>query len=150
MIINARKGTFTDSPHPASQMPISGADLGKRRIEFVMVFHDTSWPSSWPCELSMGTYKKLLDILNSGKGHNNFKYTAGALGMTTFEEIMVKDRVQPSVVMRTLCKSGWRVGPVMNPVLGKTVGRSYPFEKWEELIKEFIEKLQKDGFPDEE
>ena len=68
--------------------------------------------------------------------------------MTTFDEIMIKERVQPSVVMRTLCKSGWRVPPVMGPVLGRNINRNNSFDGWEKLIREFIEKLQKDGFPE--
>ena len=155
MLIDARKGAFVISPRPADQPPISGVDYGKRTFTFTVMLHETSWPALHPCELPVEKYKVLLDSLNAGKGHNNLRYAAGALGITvgrTKEEIhrafIDTERVQPSVLLRLLYRGdAWRMANVVKDLLGKSVSRNQPFEKWEAINREIIAKLRAEGVP---
>jgi len=155
MMIDARKGVLTISPRPPDAMPVSGADYGKRTFRFVLTPHASSWPATYACELKVEDYKGLLDYLNQKPGHNNLSVICGALGITkggTPEEVhrsfIFKERVQPSVVLRMLYRGDpWRMMGVVKDLLGKTVPRRQPFEKWEELAAELLDKINRDGFP---
>ena len=157
MRIDARKGEFVISPKPPGGLPIAGKDYRtEKAFAFRLILHGTSWPALHPCELPPESYKKLLDYLNSGKGHNHLRYVGGALGITvgkTKEEIyrafIDTERVQPSVLLRPLYRGdAWRMSGVVKGLLGKSAPRRQPFEVWEKLTQEIFAKLRKDVAPE--
>jgi hypothetical protein len=156
MMIDARKGEFTISPRPADQPPISGADYGKREFAFEMTLHEGSWPAAFPCELPPDVYRKLLAWLDQGKGYTHLAYACGNLGVgavadkdALYADVIFRSRVQPSVLMRLFYREdAWRMSGIASALLGRSIPRNQPFETWEKIAQEVIEKLRKDGVPE--
>ena len=159
--IDARKGVLTVAPHPASQMPVAGRDRGKRSFAFALTFHETSWPAALPCELPLARYRELLGWLNQGGRFTHLDYACNRIGIMApggpktpaqlddvFRRLVLKERVQPSVVLRLYYRGdAWRMSGLVQAVLGKRVPRDAPLATWEPIAKAFLDKVRKDGLP---
>ncbi len=156
LMIDARKGELVVSPRPADQPPVSGADCGKRDFAFGITRHEGSWPAAYPCELPADVYTKLLAWLNQGTGFTHLAYACGNIGVTPakdkdtlYRNIVFRDRVPPSVLLRIFYRAdAWRMSQIATQLLGRSVGRNQPFEQWEKIAQEVLEKLRKDGVPE--
>ena len=159
--IDARKGILTIAPHPASQMPVAGPDRGKRFFAFTLTFHETSWPAALPCELSLARYRELLAYLNQGGRFTHLDYACNRIGVMApggpktpaqlddvFRRLVLKERVQPSVVLRLYYRGdAWRMSGLVQAVLGKRVPRDAPLATWEPVAKAFLDKVRAGGLP---
>ena len=147
--------------YPASQIPISGRDCGRRDFRFVLMPHASSWPATFPCELDLPTYRQFLAWLNRGGGFTHLDYVCGAIGIAAPEgrktvrqledlcrEIILKERIQPSVVLRLLYRGdAWRMSGLVQEVLGRREPGDLAFEKWEVIAEEFLAKIRAEGVP---
>jgi len=156
IVIDARAGVLTVSPLPPEGMPQAGADLGRRAFAFTLALHEKSWPTTYPCELDYGRYKKLLALLNPEGRYTHLDYLCGALGLMTKEgpkspaeldalarRIVLRERVQPSTLLRLLYRGdGWRMSGIVRSVLGRTVPRNQPLHAWNTLAADVLGTLR--------
>jgi len=161
MTIDARRGVFSIAPWPAGHIPIAGKDLSKRTFEFTIALHETSWPTTAQCELDIDVYKRLLDYLNRGERYTHLDYVCDRLGLVVrygrktpqqmedvYRRIILKERIQPSVLMRLLYRGdAWRMQGLMRDVVGTRVPRNQPIEQWERDARLFFAKIRTDGLP---
>lgn len=153
LMIDARKGEFVISPRPADQPPISGADYGKREFAFEITTHAGSWPAAHPCELPADTYLKLLAWLDRanhlGNACGNIGVTPAKDKDTLYRNIALRNRVQPSVLLRIFYRAdAWRMSQIATQLLGRSVSRNQTLDAWEKIAQEVLEKLRKDGVPE--
>jgi len=141
--IDARKGLLLISPYPANQPAISPDQLGKRKFSVTLALHETSWPTEHPCELDVKLYEKFLKEFARPFGHS----LAGALGTRNPADIVHKERVQPSVAIRSLYRrDAWRMQALMRRV-GRTTPRNQSLEKWQKEADYLLDYLRKNGVP---
>jgi hypothetical protein len=163
LLIDARRGIFAIQPHPPSELPVSGADLGRRGFSCTLALHDASWPTTYPCELDFELYKRFLDWLNTPNSRwtpLNIVATWG-IGLpvpdgtrtpqemeTIYRRIIFMERLQPSTLLRLLYRGdAYLMQGFMRDVVGKSTPRNQPMDQWEEDAKLFWEKVKRDGFP---
>ena len=156
VVIDARAGVLEAAPLPADQMPRSGSSLGKRTFTLELHIHERSWPTAWPCELDYTQYRKLLAILNPEGRYTHLDHICGALGLMTKDgtksaaeldalarRIILRERVQPSVLLRVLYRGdGWRMSGIVQELLGRRVPRAQPLEAWDALAREVLDSLR--------
>jgi len=141
--IDARKGVFSISPHPASQPPVAGKDYGRRTFAFTLTLHRTSWPATYPCQLDVEVYERLLNQLVKRWGYR----FAGALGTRDVRSIVHLERVQPAVALRALYRGdAYRMASLMKSI-GRRVPRNQPLAKWEKEAKIFLDHVRANGVP---
>lgn len=145
--IDARQGVFSLAPYPASQMPVAGQDLGRHTFQFQLILHETSWPATYPCELELELYRKLLETLK-GSGEKAQPWVlAGLVGTADIPTIIQRERIQPSVILRTLYRGdAWRMRALMQTI-GKDGPRHQPLEQWEQEAKEYLDHIRRNGLP---
>ena len=145
--IDARKGVLSVAPHPASQMAVSGRDLGRRVFSFTLRLHETSWPATYPCELDFPLYEKLLKDIIRGRDRPQPYVLYGPLGTADIATIIHKERIQPSTVLRTLYRGdAWRMRGRMKTI-GRDGPRNQPLAKWEAEAKAYLDHIRKHGLP---
>jgi hypothetical protein len=148
IIIDARKGTYTIAAHPSSQIPVSARTLGRRDFSFDLLLHETSWPATYPCELPLPLYERFLRHIVQGSGGKPQPWVLyGPVGTDDVAAIVRRERLQPSVIMRTLYRDdAWRMQALMKTI-GKVVPRHQPLSKWEENTREYLEYIKVKGLP---
>lgn len=146
--IDARRGVLTLAAHPASQLPASGKQLGRRTFRFRLTFHEKSWPATIPCELPFGRYRQLLEALAVGSRGTKQPYVLHSpIGTSDPDTIIFRERLQPSVVLRTLYRGdAWRMQGRMKAV-GQTVPRNQPFADWEKAARWYLDHIRTHGVP---
>jgi hypothetical protein len=143
MTIDARNGMFSFNLYPASQPPASPTVLGRRTMQFDLLLHEKSWPATYPCELDFGLYAAWLESLGY---RGNYPYTV-VVGTPDIPTVIFRERVQPSVILRSLyAGDAWRMSGMMQSI-GKSSPRNQPMEKWEADARMYLEYLQKNGLP---
>ena len=147
IVIDARKGVFSFQVHPSSELPAAGKDLGKRRFRFRLELHPTSWPTRRPCELDFPTYRALLEDIAGGPKRPAAHMLYWPVGTADYDTIMHRERVQPSVILRTLYRGDAWVMQGRLKAIGKEVPRKQTMEKWEQDAKEYLDYLRKNGLP---
>jgi len=159
--IDARGGVLSLAAYPASQVPISGADYGRRDFRFLLIPHTTSWPTARPCELDLPTYRQFLAWLNRGGGFTHLDYVCRELGIAAPEgekspeqlqdlcrRLILIERVQPSTVLRLLYRGdAWRMSGVVDETLSRREPRDLAFEKWEKIAEEVLARIRQNGVP---
>jgi len=147
--IDARKGVLIVSPHPESQLPAPGKTLGKRTFAFRLALHETSWPTKYPCELPPNRYRALLKDLAAGRGGGKGQpwILYGPVGTDDIETIIVRERIQPSILLRTLYRGdAYRMQRRMKSI-GIQTPRNQPMAQWEKHAKTYLEHVRKKGVP---
>ena len=159
--IDARRGALSIAAYPASEMPVSGADYGRRDFRFLLVPHASSWPTAHPCELDLPTYRQFLTWLNRGGGFTHLDHVCRELGVAAPEgekspeqmedlcdRLILIERVQPSTVLRLLYRGdAWRMSGLVEEVLGRREPRDLAFDRWEKIAREFLARIRQDGVP---
>ena len=147
MTIDARKGAFTIAPFPASQIAVSAADYGKRVFRFRLMLHETSWPATHPCELDLKLYRALLEDMSTSGGRPVPWVLYRPVGTADIDTIIHRQRIQPSVMLRTLYRGdAYRMQGRMR-TLGIQRPRNQPMGKWEIDAKAYLDHLRKGGLP---
>jgi hypothetical protein len=145
--IDARQGVFALLPRPGSQLPITGKGYGRRRFSVELVLHDTSWPATVPCELEFALYDQLLQNISHEGGKPTPWLLEWPVGTADIPTIIRRERIQPSVILRTLYRGdAYRMQGRMKSI-GKTVPRQQPMEKWERDAREYLDYLRQHGLP---
>jgi len=146
--IDARKGVLTVAPRPPSQPPIAGKQFGKRTFRFRLTFHEKSWPATVRCELPFARYRELLEALAVGSGGRKQPYVLHSpIGTSDPETIIFRERLQPSVVLRTFYRGdAWRMQGRMKAI-GVTVPRNQPVADWDEAAKQYLDHVRTHGMP---
>ena len=147
MVIDARKGVFSIQPHPASQLPASGKDYGKRRFAFKLVLHETSWPAAHPCELDPKRYEELLKSMGTSNGKPVPWVLYRVAGTADIPTIIHRERIQPSAMLRSLYRGDAYQMQGRMKSIGKTTPRNQPMEQWEKDAAEYLEHVRKNGVP---
>jgi hypothetical protein len=143
MTIDARNGIFSFDLYPASQPAASPSVLGRRTMQFDLQLHEKSWPTTYPCELDFGLYAAWLESMGY-KG--NYAHTR-VVGTSDIPTVIFRERVQPSVILRSLyAGDAWRMSGMMKSV-GKSSPRNQPMDKWEEDAKFYLDYLRRNGLP---
>ena len=145
--IDARKGVFSLAPHPASQMPAAGKDYGKRVFAFQLILHQTSWPATIRCELDFALYEVLLKDIIRGRDRPQPYVLYGPIGTADIDTIIHRERIQPSVILRTLYRGdAWRMRGRMKTI-GRDGPRNQPMAKWEQEAKAYLDYIRRNGLP---
>lgn len=146
--IDARRGRFTVAPHPPSQLPLPGREYGKRTFSFRLIFHEKSWPATIACELPFDRYRELLEHLSVGSRGRKQPYVLyGPIGTADVDTIIFRERIQPSVILRTLYRGdAWRMQGRMKSI-GKSVPRNQPMAAWETAAKQYLDHIRRHGVP---
>ncbi|HUS90873.1 MAG TPA: hypothetical protein VM695_03445 [Phycisphaerae bacterium] len=145
--IDARKGLLTVAPHPASQLPTAAKALGKRSFGFRLVLHDTSWPATHPCELELSLYRALLKDMATGSRAPSPWVLSTPVGTADIDTIIVRERIQPSVMLRTLYRGdAWQMQGRMKTI-GLQTPRNQPLAAWDACARQYLEHIRKHGLP---
>ena len=146
--IDARKGVLTVAPRPPSQPPIAGKQFGKRTFRFHLIFHEKSWPATVRCELPFGRYRELLEALAVSSGGRKQPYVLHSpIGTSDPETIIFRERLQPSVVLRTFYRGdAWRMQGRMKAI-GVAVPRNQPIADWDKAAKQYLDHVRTHGMP---
>lgn len=135
--IDARAGVMSIQAYPPSQPPASGPGIGRRELAFTLHRHEGTWPVTHQCELSADAYARLLTEALAAAGPTLDR----GLGLTDIDKIIHTERIQPSVVLRLLYRSG--DGP-MRDLLAR-LGRSAPpqmtLAQWDAYAADMIREL---------
>lgn len=144
VMIDARAGDLSIYPYPPSQPARAGTELGLRKIQFQLHFHESSWPVFYPCELEPSTYLELLAYLQK-KGEPQ---VTGALSTKDLPKGMVRERVQPSIVLRAMYRGDdWRMGSILKDIGEPDFKRGGPMEEREARANRFLDWVKANGVP---
>ena len=147
MVIDARKGVFSIEPRPGSQVPVSGKDYGKRRFAFKLVLHETSWPTAHPCELDLKRYVELLESMGTSNGKPVPWVLYLVAGTADIPTIIHRERIQPSVMLRSLYRGdAYQMQGRMRSI-GRTTPRNQAMDLWEKEAAIYLEHVKKNGVP---
>lgn len=145
--IDARKGIFAIAPRPPGQMPVAGGDYGRRRLAFRLLLHETSWPARYPCELPLGLYKALLADMSTSRRGKSPWVLYGPTGTADIDTIIHRERIQPSIMLRTLYRGdAWQMQARMRTI-GVATPRNQPMAAWEKAAAAYLEHIRKHGLP---
>lgn len=141
--INAKAGTVAIAGHPSSQPPRAGADLGVRTFTIRLVLHESSWLAFHPCELDVKTYAQLFKNRHARRVGNVYS----ALATSDLHIGMVRERVQPSIVVRSMYGGDDRRRVNIMKHIGQTIARGRPMAEREASTKAFLDHVHQHGVP---
>lgn len=138
--VGARGAVMSIAPVPASQMPVAGRDLGVRKFRFRLLLHEGSWPATVPCALPFPTYEALLASIADYE-------RAWAVGTSDIPTITHRERLQPSVMLRRLYRSGtWQMAGRMKTI-GVDRSRPQSWAQWDSDAQIYLAYLRTNGLP---
>jgi hypothetical protein len=143
LMIDARKGVLTFEAHPTSQPAVATGEYGKRRFSLTLTFHETSWPAEHPCELDCKLYARLLkDLLRRER-----EAIVRTLATDDVDAIVRRERIQPSIALRSLYN---REGEPMRRLL-KRIGKDVPANRslasWDRDAAKLLAWVRANGVP---